>query len=168
MTQPETSKLTTFRYSPLPIDGYQRTLGDKSFGPANSKLLDLPQVWNLAYLSFSYEDLINHPDAHFTANVRRTTQMCLNAKGLGLAEDPKTLVGSFLDLPAPRFVRILEESPELVATLPMFKAYGQEWVNTITRRAKGCGWEPRVTDQTVTTQGIAIYTKALTRAQDVW
>lgn len=165
MIHPQLSKHTTFRYSPLPIDGYQRVLGGKSFGPANSKLLVLPQVWNLAYLSFPYEDLMDHPDPLFTTHVRRTTQMRLNAKGLGLSEDPQTLVGLLLNLPAPRFVRILEESPELLATLPLFQVYGQEWMNTISKRAKGCEWEPKVADQTVTSLAIAAYTKALARAK---
>lgn len=163
MIHPQLSMHTTFRYSPLPIDGYQRVLGGKSFGPANSKLLVLPQVWNLAYLSFPYEDLMDHPDPIFTTNVRRTTQMHLNAKGLGLSEDPQTLVGLLLNLPAPRFVRILEESPELLATLPLFQVYGQEWINTISRRAKGCEWESVSYAPRISVEAEDIYCRLIAR-----
>ena len=127
------------RYSPKPRSEYGRLVNGNRYGPSESKLLELPEVWNLAYLSFPYERLTDHHDPLFTTHVRRSTQMRLDGSGLGLAEDPTTLVGSLLNLPAPRFLYLLEQSPAL-RYLPMFLNYGQEWLDSARTRARFCEW----------------------------
>lgn len=127
------------RYSPKPRSEYKRMIQGAPFGPSESRLLEPPEVWNLAYLSFPYERLVDHPDPMFTTHVRRSTQMRLDGTGLGLSEDPTTLVGSLLSLTAPRFLHLLARSPA-IATLPLLQIYGADWLNLVHDRARVCEW----------------------------
>ena len=129
-------------YAPKPIEEYTRVLGGKHYGPEFSKLLDTPQAWNLAFLSHDYDKEFQHSDPQFTTLVRRTLQTRLDGGGLGIGLDPSTLVDSLMGLPAPRVVYLLRCNPTLVNTLPLFIAYGGEWLKTIEARERLCaaGW----------------------------
>ena len=99
MTQPKTRPKHMLRYSPKPIEAYTKVLAGKPYGPAESKLLDTAQAWNLAYLSHDYDAEFQHKDPMFTTHVRRTLQTKLDGSGLGIGHDPTTLVGSLMGLP---------------------------------------------------------------------
>ena len=143
MTLPKTRHRQMLLYAPKPIEAYTRTLGGKRYGPEYSKLLDSPEAWNLAFLSHDYDKEFQHSDPQFTTLVRRTLQTRLDGRGLGIGLDPTTLVGSLLNLPAPRFVYLLRCNPTLVGTLPLFAAYGESWLKTIELRERVCetGWK---------------------------
>ena len=138
MTQKITPLIGAVRYSQKPIKAYSKMLAGVEYGPATSALLNTDVMWNLAFLSHDFEKNINHPDPMFSTHVRRSTQMRLDGSGLGLAEDPQTLVGSWLTLPAPRFVYLISENEKLLTTLPLYVAYGKAWLKTITARERLC------------------------------
>lgn len=122
----------TMRYSPKPMEAYK----------VSTALLDTPERWNLAYLSHDYDKQPHHKDPQFAVNVRRTTQMRLDGKGLDLVgEFPLSqLVGSLFILPAPRAVHRLLAF-ESGVPLPMFQAYGNKWVDTMMTRSKQCWYD---------------------------
>ena len=132
------------RYSPKSIEDYSKVLSGKTYGPAQSKLLDTVEAWNLAFLSHDFMVEFQHKDPHFTTHVRRTLQTKLDGTGLGIGLDPSTLVGSLLSLPAPTVVYFLQGHPQLMATLPLFQAYGDRWLAAIHGRERLCewGWQP--------------------------
>lgn len=138
MTLPKTRHKQMLRYSPKPIEDYTKVLAGKPYGPAHSKLLDSPEAWNLAFLSHDYDAEFQHRDPMFTTYVRRTLQTRLDGEGLGIGHDPTTLVGSLLTLPAPRFVYLLRGNHQLVSTLPLFTAYGANWLANILNRERLC------------------------------
>lgn len=76
-------------------------------------------------------------DPNFTTHVRRTVQTRLDGSGLGIGEDPATLVASLLILPAPRFVYLIKKHKAL-QTLPLYQAYGQDWLSIIEKRSWLC------------------------------
>lgn len=150
------------RYSPKPRDQYFRRVGGTVYGPAGSKLLDKVEMWNLAYLSFDYDHLLEHPDPLFTTHVRRTAQSMLDGGGAAPHECPTKLVMSLLTLPAPRFTYLVLRNKPLLQSLPLFKAYGTAWLQIITQRDKLCEWgapheEPLAPGSCLKTQA-AIYT----------
>lgn len=102
-------------------------------------MLKLPAAWNLAYLSHDFEKSLLHFDPQFTVNVRRTIQYRLNGLGVDIADaDPAHhRIESLFLLPAPRAVHLLLEHP-LVFKLPMYQAYGDEWIKTIRTRSYLC------------------------------
>jgi len=128
------------RYSPKPRDQYFRRVGGNVYGPAGSKLLDKVEIWNLAYLSFDYDSFLEHPDPLFTTHVRRTAQSRLDGSGAAPNECPTKLVMSLLTLPAPRFTYLVLRNKPLLQSLPLFRAYGATWLQSIVERDKLCGW----------------------------
>lgn len=128
---------TSLRYSPKPRSDYVKIIGKHSYGPATSTLLDSDATWNLAFLSHDFNKTIDHPDPNFTTHVRRTVQTKLDSSGLGIGEDPATLVASLLALPAPRFVYLIKKHKVLRA-LPLYQTYGQEWLDAIEGRSWLC------------------------------
>lgn len=139
------------RYSPRPREAYNKSINGTVYGPASSGLLEAPEAWNLAFLSNDFENRLHHPDPYFTTNVRRTTQTLLDGTGVDLtASVPQSeLVASMLRLPAPRFVFLIHKFAHL-KSLPMYTAYGDEWLATIEERSHLCcvdDWEPEdITD----------------------
>ncbi len=131
---------TMIRYSPRPRDQYFRKVGSTILGPVTSKLLDRVEMWNLAYLSFDYECALEHPDPLFTTYVRRTVQSRLDGSGPAPGECPTKLVESLLNLPAPRFTYLVLRNKPLLQSLPLFKAYGAAWVQSIVQRERLCEW----------------------------
>ncbi len=117
---------TVICYSPKPMSTYCQS----------SVLIDTPERWNLAYLSFDFDSKRYHPDPMFAVHVRRTSQMRLDGEGLDLVqENPSACVGALLTLMAPRFVYLIERAPVLNA-LPLYRAYGDDWVALVQGRAR--------------------------------
>lgn len=112
----------TMRYSPKPIEQYGRTIEGKFYGPSESLLIHGDDAaWNLAYLSFDYESRPVSPDSNFTTLVHRT---------LGMGP-----IRQWLANPAPQFVALVGEYDGL-SQLPLFKAYGHEWIVTMDKRSR--------------------------------
>lgn len=128
------------RYSPKPRAAYIKIVVGHAYGAATSALLDKPEIWNLAYLSHDYENKVDHVDPNFTTHVRRSCQMKLDGTGLGIGLNPSKLVASMLTLPAPRFVYLIKRH-KILATLPLFITYGQEWLTMIEERSRLCTTE---------------------------
>ena len=146
------------RYSPRPREAYGQILHGFAFGPNASALLDTAQAWNLAYLSYDFEENPDHPDTKFSTLVRRSTQIRLNDGTLGLADELKDLTGSWLLLPAPRFVYLVRNF-KFLSEIPLYLAYGQAWLETIEARGRLCqaGFgppEPHEYDVEITASGI--------------
>jgi hypothetical protein len=131
------------RYSPKPLASYLQTHHGHTYGPATSVLLDTTEIWNLAYLSHDFETRLDHPDPQFTTNVRRSCQTLLDGTGLDLTGLRKAnqLVGSWLRLPAPRFVYLILRHP-ILQMLPLYTAYGPSWLHLIEERSRLCDFEP--------------------------
>lgn len=129
------------RYSPHPIDAYSTVSAQGiRLGPASSKLLGYSQeAWNLAWLSHPYEVRMEHPDPQFTTHVRRTTQYVLATGEVDLAgsHPARCCVKSWLSLPAPQAVRLISTFPAR-HELPLFKAYGPDWLRMIDQRSWLC------------------------------
>lgn len=140
-----------YRYSTFPQSHYVKKTKKVGYGTASSALLDTLQAWNLAYLSFDFENKLTHPDPHFTVHVRRSIQTRLTDGTQDLVEPEPFLglVGSLLLLPAPRFTHLIKPL-ELLKSLPLYVAYGESWLETITARSWICGYgheaETHITD----------------------
>lgn len=138
----EQTKLHVINYSPRPKSAYRWEIGGHPYGPATSTLLDTQAMWNLAYLSYDYDSQRDHPDPSFTTHVRRTTQTKLDGSGLDMVgSGEKPTVAKMLAMPAPQFVMQIKAHPNL-EQLPLFKAYGPVWLQTIEQRS----WICRVDD----------------------
>lgn len=139
MAPSRTLNKTVIRYSIKPKEEYIEMHSGKPYGVGTYSLLDTPEMWNLAYLSFDFDSRVYHKDPHFSTHVRRTCQSRLDGSGPDLvgSTPARELVGSLLSLPAPRFVYLIENHPVL-PSLPMFQAYGPVWLTTIQARAKLC------------------------------
>ena len=144
MTQKMTPLTGVARYSPKPIQEYDKVLAGKVYGPSTSKLLDTTEAWNLAFLSHDFESDFQHKDPLFTTHVRRTAQTRLDGTGLGIGQDPATLVGSLLTLPAPRFVYLISQNEKLLESLPLYAAYGDAWLKIIAARDRLCDFDDPV------------------------
>lgn len=120
------------RYSPTSMAGYGQT----------SAMIDTPERWNLAYLSHPYEERKYHTDSQFLVLVRRTTQTRLDGGGLDLIESCPTelLVASLFSLTAPRASYLLRKLAVL-RDLPLYRAYGEAWLNTVTVRSHLCWYD---------------------------
>jgi hypothetical protein len=134
------------RYSPRPRAAYQGKVNGSLYGPSTSGLLETTEAWNLAFLSNDFETRLHHPDPYFTTNVRRTTQTLLDGSAVDLTESfpLSERVACLLRLPAPRFVYLVHRFAHL-EQLPMYRAYGDEWLVTIEERSHICcvdDWEP--------------------------
>lgn len=137
----------TRRYSPQPIENYGRRLTVQRVGapdtyveagPHRSPLLaEDGEAWNLAFLSFPYEEGLYPADPNFAVNVRRTLQVDVATGALDITEtQPGLRIRLFLRYPPLRAVRLIcGLQPHVLRNLPMLSAYGDGWLNTITRRA---------------------------------
>ena len=127
------------RYSPRPLADYVSKGTRVAYGPATSSLLTTPANWNLAYISFDFEAALMHPDPNFTTHVRSSCMTRLIGGELDLAGKYANwqLVGSLLEMPAPQFVNVFSKHPVL-PSLPLYQAYGEDWLDTITKRSRLC------------------------------
>lgn len=118
----------TMRYSLLPITHYPV--------PNASKFLNKDeQAWNLAWLSFDFDKAVAHPDPKFSVNVYQTVQTMVRNGVMDVANThPELTVREYLKQPAPKAVQLILAMTHL-DKLPMYKAYGPEWVNTILQRS---------------------------------
>lgn len=129
------------RYSPRPLEDYACRIRDFSCGPAASMLLKRSTaVWNLAWLGFDYEANFEHPfhkDPAYNVRVYHSSNYVMAARAVdisALAPDEVKVAG-MLRYPAEEFVDWLL-STETHRRLPLYEAYGDEWVATIQQRAK--------------------------------
>jgi len=118
----------TMRYSPMPIDHYPV--------PNASRFLNKDeQAWNLAWLSFDFDNNVAHPDAKFSTHVAATVQTIVRN---GIQDVTNEFTGQtvreYLKQPAPKAVQLILAMTHL-HKLPMYKAYGPDWVNTILQRS---------------------------------
>jgi len=99
-------------------------------------LAEDPLAWNLAWLSWDFEDGKRPPDAHLSVNVRRTLQTVISDGKPDLTGSlPDALkVRGLLKQPAPRAVRLILGLRRL-HELPLFKAYGAAWLRTLEARS---------------------------------
>jgi hypothetical protein len=98
-------------------------------------------MWNLAYISHDYESTLSHSDPMFSTHVRRSAQTLLDGSGVDFLKDQGPhLVGSLLRLPAPRFVYLIRQHPVL-EKLPLYKAYGDAWLDLMEQRSRLCLFE---------------------------
>lgn len=137
----------TIRYSPKPIEAYgtvvraQRIAAqdvEASVGPHTSPLLaNDPEAWNLAFLSFPFEDGGIPRDPQFSVHVRRTLQVDFTSGALDITETVPglrvRLLLRFQPLNAVRSIKGLQ--PHVLRALPMYVTYGDAWLETIHKRA---------------------------------
>lgn len=128
------------RYSPRPIEEYVVTIGAASWGPFDSRLLRRPGAWNLAYLSHDYDKQVQPGDSNFTVHVFHSVKYDWVQQAVDLADASpfEHTVASKLLTPAPQFVKWLTDNPKVTQNLPLFQAYGPQWLRTVTRRSFGC------------------------------
>jgi len=121
--------MTPTRYSPEPIGSYR-------FAQLFRFLVEDPVAWDLAYLSWDFEAAEAPPDANFSTHVRRTLQYSLATGRLDLTGEtpPSHTVRGMLRHPAPRAVKLLIEH-RLVRELPLFQAYGPDWLRILEVRS---------------------------------
>jgi len=131
------------RYSPRPIEAYRdpRT----GFGPDASKFLaEDPLAWNLAYLSHPYESLRSPADPKFTTHVRwtlRTHMQSGRVMAPGESPDSHTLAAIFR-MPAPYAVRWLDRNKHICRSTPLYRAYGDAWLELVRCRERACSVDP--------------------------
>lgn len=143
-------RIVPLRYSPKPIDAYTARLpGGILAGPAQAEFLrNDVEAWNLAFLSHPYERRAEHSDPQFTIWVRRTVNTVVTTGSvdiLGKLPADK-LVRGLLQRPAREFVSAIRttqawaggERVQLLPLLPLYIAYGDEWLQTIAERAGLC------------------------------
>jgi len=116
------------RYSTKPPTDYKHA---KPFKILHSD----PDAWNLAYLSWDWEDGA-FPDPHLSVNVWHTLMYVMETGVIDLTDRVPTAlkVRGLMKGPPPKVVHILTNLNCLKDT-PMFKVYGQNWVDTMTQRS---------------------------------
>lgn len=118
------------RYSPNPIDAYPRAT-------PFAMLREDAAAWDLAWLSWDFENQARMPDTHLSVNIRRTLQFVIRDGSLDLtSEVPDQLkVRGLMSYTAPRAVKLILGMPNVRDT-HMFKAYGPEWLQTLEVRSQ--------------------------------
>lgn len=128
------------RYSPQPIEAYDRVIQGKTCGPSQSYFLkDDLEAWNLAFLSFDYAKRPVHTDHQFTVMVVKSLNTRVDTGAMDLlGRIPENLtIRSLLKAPAPQFIKVLQ-ARNLYQKLPLYKAYGQPWLDTMGARSWLC------------------------------
>lgn len=127
------------RYSPQLIGAYGKHVHGFDIGPGSSTMLQAPAAWNLAYLSHDYEAEPEHKDPTFNVLVSQTSRWFLTGGSFDLTgTGVEFTIGRWLlSLPAPRFV-FMVKNHRVLPELPLFKRYGQAWLDTIDARSHLC------------------------------
>lgn len=122
--------MTQTRFSPEPVHAYQAAGMFKL-------LLEDEAAWNLAYLSWDFDNPELRPDPNFSVNVRRTLQFVLATGQIDLTESVSRLekVHGLINGIPPQVARRLTELKR-VTELPLFKAYGQSWLDMVLCRSR--------------------------------
>lgn len=118
------------RYSSEPLEAYKHASMFKL-------LADDEVTWNLAYLSWDFESKRAIPDSHFSVNCHRTLQFVVETGELDLAGSipNKFKVRGLMSCPAPQAVHRIANLSR-VKELPLFRAYGQNWLDTLVARSR--------------------------------
>lgn len=117
------------RYAPHPMGSY---MGDRP-----SIITRLPQ-WNLAFLSHPYEKLPLHKDPKFEVLVVRTARTRMSNGDEDVVGEHDDTLETLLSLPAPQFLKVFKSLPLKKFEYPMYKAYGQQWLDTMEQRSWLC------------------------------
>lgn len=117
------------RYSPEALERY----------PVASRSMLLagdPLAWNLAWLSWDWENYPVHPDPAFTGHVHRTMQFVIEDGVIDVARlyPDNAKVGAFMTLPPPSAALKLL-ALELRESVPLYRAYGAVWLETVMARS---------------------------------
>ncbi len=117
------------RYSPNPIDAYPRAA-------PYAMLRDDPVAWDLAWLSWDFENHARPPDVQLSVNIRRTLQFVIRDGSLDLTgELPDGLkVRGFMRHAAPYAVKLIIDMP-LVKETQMYRMYGEAWLSALEARS---------------------------------
>lgn len=123
--------MSDIRYSPKPIEHYGTPTSTSTF------LKPDPAAWNLAYLSWDFDKCKVWPDPHLSTHVHRTLQFVIATGAIDLAGsvDIGKKVRGFLLAPAPAAAYQIS-SMRRVKELPLYLAYGEEWLNRVNARAR--------------------------------
>lgn len=123
--------MSCIRYSPVPIEEYGAPTSSSGF------LNDDQDAWNLAYLSWDFDKRKTWPDPLFSTHVRRTLQFVIASGALDLTNEANTsrTVRGFLRAPAPAAAYQMTRMRR-VKELPLYLAYGEEWLNRVNARAR--------------------------------
>lgn len=137
----------TIRYSPKPIEAYGTVVraqrvgapdAEISVGPHTSPLLaNDPEAWNLAFLSFPYEEDTYGNAPAFSVHIRRTLQVDVATGEMDITEtEPGLRVRLYLRYPPLQAVGLILGLPLRVRhKLPMYLQYGEGWLDVIQKRA---------------------------------
>ncbi len=132
------------QYSPRPIESYTWKVGDTNLGPAYLRFIaGTPESWNLAFISHDYAKQAVHPDGQFGVHVLNTVRFVLR-HGLvdTIGNVPADMKVEGLLRRAPGiFVESLLSNNDYRAT-PLYRAYGEGWVQTIRQRVAECSPHP--------------------------
>lgn len=136
-----TKKIKPYRYSPLPIEAYDKVLSGRSYGPSQSAFLSKSvEAWNLAFLCHPYGVDGSQPEAaQFTTAVRNTVNYVLDAGAIDLIGNaPADMkVQGLLRLDAKAFVRMAFEDKRFKQT-PVYQLLGDKFFSLIVERAPLC------------------------------
>ena len=118
------------RYSREPLEAYKHASMFKL-------LADDEVTWNLAYLSWDFESRRATPDSHLSVNCHRTLQFVVETGELDLIGSipNKFKVRGLMSCPAPQAVQRIANLSR-VKELPLFRAYGQNWLDTLLARSR--------------------------------
>lgn len=119
----------TLKYAPL-VSGGQSILYKSAL------LKDDVEAQNLAWLSFD-AGLGHHPDPNFTTLVRRSTQFVMASAFIDLTDSHAAhlKLRSLLRQPPAQAVLNITKLEHLVS-IPLFRAYGTAWLETIKNRSR--------------------------------
>lgn len=126
------------RYSPHPIEFYDRQVDGRLRGPSSIGAFasDL-EAWNLAFISFAYERQLVCPVAEFPLFIARTlrTDLTTGITHLVGAVVPRHLtIRPLLRLPPREFVSSLLSHAN-VRRLPLYAGLGEAWLTTVFERS---------------------------------
>ncbi len=118
------------RYSPEPVEAYKHASMFKFFAVDEA-------TWNLAYLSWDFEAKRDMPDPHLSVHCLRTLQFVVETGEIDLTDSlpEKCKVRGLMSCPAPQAVHRLTNLSR-VKELPLFRAYGQKWLDTMVARSR--------------------------------
>jgi hypothetical protein len=122
--------MASIRYSPEPIGAYK-------IASMFKLLADDETAWNLAYLSWDFEATRGYPDAHFSVHCHRTLQFIVETGEFDLiaAVPNKYKVRGLMSCPPPQAAYRIANLSRM-KELPLFRAYGQTWLDTLYARSR--------------------------------
>lgn len=126
------------RYSPHPIEFYDRQVDGRLRGPSSIAAFsgDL-EAWNLAFISFGYERQPVCPVAEFPLFVARTLRTDLTTAithPVGAVVPRQLTIRPLLRLPPREFADALLHHTN-ARRLPLYAGLGENWLSTVFERS---------------------------------